>query len=425
MGIESSVRTALRIAALLIVAGLARSADGQDSLRIAAIVNDDVISVLDLAVRTSMVILSSRVTDSPEIRSRLAPQVLRGLIDERLKMQEAKRLGIPVSKQEIDREIEQIANQNNMKVPEFEAVLRKSGILISSLAAQFESDIAWRGLLERQLRPSIVIGDDEIDEELAQINANLGKPEYRVAEVFLARDSSSSDEQVRLAAERLAEQIRQGVDFAAVARQFSQSASAAAGGDLGWVRPGELDPALDAVLPTMREGDVAGPIRSAGGYHILQLRRLRQTSAGESSEGKVSLKQFFLPVAANAPEREVQQANKLAQQVAAQAQTCEDLERLTKELSPKTQSDLPGVAISELPRELVPIALNQPIGKASQPVQFETGIGVFMVCSREAADTGVPSRLQIAERLSRERLDLLARGYLRDLRRAAFIDIRV
>lgn len=419
------MRRTFHLAAVLLAAGLAGSARGEESLRIAAIVNEDVISVLDLSVRTSMVIATSHVQDSPELRSRLAPQVLRGLIDERIKTQEAKRLGVKVSKQEVDRQIEGLASQNKMSLPEFEDALRRSGILISSLAAQYESEIAWARLVQRQLRASVNISEDEIDEAIEQIKANLGKPEYRVAEIFLPRDSSGSDEQVRLAAERLAEQVRQGVDFAAVARQFSQSTTAATGGDLGWVRPGELDPAIDDVLPTMQEGGVAGPIRTAAGYYILQLRQLRQTSAGGGAEGRVSLKQFFLPLAANADEKEVEKANKLAQQVSTQAQTCDDLERLTRELSPKTQSDLPDVTISQLPKELVPIALNQPISQATQPQRFKTGIGVFMVCARDINESGIPTRLQIAERLSRDRLDLLARGYLRDLRRTAYIDIRI
>jgi peptidyl-prolyl cis-trans isomerase SurA len=71
------------------------------------------------------------------------------------------------------------------------------------------------------------------------------------------------------------------------------------------------------------------------------------------------------------------------------------------------------------------IATDLPIEVPSEPIRVETGIGIFMVCERRMAGPNLPSRAEIAERLLGERLDLLARGYMRDLRRAAFVDLRV
>ncbi|MEX2009163.1 MAG: SurA N-terminal domain-containing protein, partial [Dongiaceae bacterium] len=157
---------------ILAAVGLANPLRAQDSLRIAAVVNDDVISQFDLAVRTRMVIVSSRLEDTPEIRRRVTPQVLRGLIDERLKMQEAKRLGVVVNKADIETQIAGIAKQNNMTLAEFETVLERNGILRQTLADQVRTEIAWAIVVQRRMRPSIDIGDDEIDEALAQIADN-------------------------------------------------------------------------------------------------------------------------------------------------------------------------------------------------------------------------------------------------------------
>ena len=82
--------------------GAPLAARAQDSISIAAVVNDDVISKRDLEVRERMVISSSHLQDSPETRTRLGPQVLRGLIDERLKLQEAGRLGIKVPADDVE-----------------------------------------------------------------------------------------------------------------------------------------------------------------------------------------------------------------------------------------------------------------------------------------------------------------------------------
>ena len=75
------------------------------------------------------------------------------------------------------------------------------------------------------------------------------------------------------------EQIRGGAPFSAVAAELSNSATAAVGGDIGWVLPGQLDPEVDQALGSMQKDDIAGPIRAAGGFYILQLRDERSITA--------------------------------------------------------------------------------------------------------------------------------------------------
>src|SRR5262249_46214861 len=110
---------------------------------------------------------------------------------------------------------------------------------------------------------------------LHQVEANQGQPQRRVSEIFLAVDDPSTEEDVHRNADRLIEQIRGGVPFSALAAQFSDSATAAVGGDIGWVLPGQLDPDVDQALGSMKKDDIVGPVRGAGGYYVLQLRDQR------------------------------------------------------------------------------------------------------------------------------------------------------
>jgi len=273
------VRKPIALVLLAMLVGAPHAAPAQDSIRIAAVVNDDVISERDLNVRVRMVISSSRLQDSPETRARLGPQVLRGLIDERLKLQEAGRLGIKVPANDVTQQIKTIADENKMSLENFEAALAQSGITIDSLRTQITAELSWLRVIQRRLRPQVTISDDQIDEAMAEIKANANQPEYLLAEIFLAVDSPTQEAEVKQNADRLIDQIHQGAGFSAVARQFSQSSTAAGGGDLGWVHQGQLDRALDAVLPTLKKGDVSAPIRSLGGFHILYLRDQRQSGA--------------------------------------------------------------------------------------------------------------------------------------------------
>ncbi|QQP88025.1 peptidylprolyl isomerase [Skermanella sp. TT6] len=250
----------------------ARSVEG-----IAAVVNDDIISMSDLSARLQLALVSSGLPGTAEVRQRLTPQVLRSLVDERLQMQEASRANISVTDKEIDDAFGRVAEQNQMKRDQLEKMLSSQGVPRSALESQIRATIGWGKLVQRRLRPSIEIGEEEIDAVLRRIEANAGKPEYLAAEIFLAVDSPEREEEVRRLADRLVEQIGQGASFPAVARQFSQSAGATNGGDLGWVQQGQLPDELDSALRDLRPGQASRPIRSLTGYHILLLREQRTT----------------------------------------------------------------------------------------------------------------------------------------------------
>ncbi|EWY39970.1 peptidylprolyl isomerase [Skermanella stibiiresistens SB22] len=250
----------------------ARSVEG-----IAAVVNDDIISTSDLTARLQLALVSSGLPSTAETRQRLTPQVLRGLVDERLQLQEATRSNISVGEKEIGDAFARVAEQNRMDRDQLEKMLASQGVPRSTLESQIRSTIAWGKLVQRRLRPSIEIGQDEIDAVLQRIQANAGKPEYLTAEIFLAVDTPDREDEIKRLADRLVEQIGQGASFPAVARQFSQSAGASNGGDLGWVQQGQLPDELDTVLRELRPGQASRPIRSLTGYHILLLRDQRTT----------------------------------------------------------------------------------------------------------------------------------------------------
>ncbi|NUB30305.1 peptidylprolyl isomerase, partial [Azospirillum brasilense] len=251
--------------------------------RIAAVVNDEVISLSDVHARIRLALLNAGAQDNAETRQRLTPQVLRQLIDERLQLQEAKRLGVSVPSKEIDEAIGRIAEQNRMGRPQLEALLKTQNVPVSTLREQVRALLSWQRVMQRRIRQEVVIGDEEIDAVMQRIKANIGKPEYLVAEIFLAVDSPDQDEEVRRNAERLVEEVRRGGNFAALARQFSQSAGAASGGDMGWVRTGELNAELDKTLSTMRAGQLSSPVRTATGYHVLLVRDQRPFGSNAST----------------------------------------------------------------------------------------------------------------------------------------------
>ena len=398
----------------------------QDLQRIAAVVNDQVVSMFDLTGRIRLTIVSSGLEDSPEIRARLAPQILRTLIDETLEVQEAKRLNISVSTAEIDQALARIAKQNDMTDNQFSSFLKQSGIPLSTIVAQVRAGISWSKIVAQKIRPTIEIGDDQVQEYLDRLKANKDKPEYRLQEIFLSVDTPQQEDEVKRTAERLADQIRRGASFTAVARQFSQSATAAVGGDLGWVEEGALDPEIEKVVATLKVGDLSPPIRTVAGYHLVLLRDKRKSEAAAADNTKLKLEHLFLPGPANAKPEDFAALRSLAETVSENAQNCADFAALRKQL-PDAKTVIPdSVTISDLAPAIRAVAAKLPVGKASEPVTLNNGVFVMMVCSREGGDQGgLPSVEEVRNRLGKEKLDLLTRRYIRDLREAAFIDLRV
>jgi peptidyl-prolyl cis-trans isomerase SurA len=402
--------------------------------RIAAVVNEDIISVSDLEGRLKLALLASNIEDTPQNRQRISPQVLRSLIDEKLQMQEAKRLNVKVADDELKEALRRIESQNKLPAGGLDAYLKQRGLTQATLEEQVGATIAWGKLVRRRYGQQVIVTEDEINEALAKFKENIGQPLFRIAEIFLAIDDPRQEEEVRRAAERIVEQIRAGAPFPAMAQQFSQAATAGVGGDIGWVQPAQLAPELAQAVQALRPGGISPPIRAGSGFYILlaiDRRSPGQTTEVVTTEGTVHLVQVMFPVAAKPSPQEQERVQRTATTVSQQAKSCDDMRRLGRERSPQTSGDLGKIKMTDLPPDLRQAVSQLEVGQASPPLPLRGGIGVLMVCERDsprvaaAPPPPLPTREEVADSLNRQKLENIARRYLRDLRRVAFVDVRV
>ncbi|MBV8888313.1 MAG: peptidylprolyl isomerase [Alphaproteobacteria bacterium] len=392
--------------------------------RIAAVVNDEVISVWDLISRIKMVMISSNLPDSPETRKRVASQVLRTLVDEKLQLQEAKRQNVTATDDEIEKAVRQIEKQNNMQPGQLDAFLKARAIDKSALVDQLTASIVWTKLVRREAAQTNEISDEEIDDAMKRLKEHASEPQSRVAEIFLAVDNPAQDEEIRRLAEKLTDQMRHGARFSAVAQQFSQSATAAVGGDIGWVRPDQLSPDLGKAVSGLKPGELSAPIRTGGGYYLLLVLDRRTGNSGGEQEQVLNIVQVVFPLQQHPTEAMKRAALAEAESVRSAANSCPEMLKIGKEKAPQLSSE-GKIRVGEISPEMRNLVLNLPVGKASEPIVQKNGIGVIMVCDKAQTTAGLPSRDEVGEMLLRQRLDTLARRYIRDLRRNAFVDVRV
>lgn len=395
----------------------------QDGLGIAAVINDDVISILDLHTRTTMIIATSSMTDSSETRARISPQVLRGLIDEKLMLQEARRIGINVDQGDIDEGIQRIANNNKMTVAQLGEQMKSIGVPLTAVGARIEANIGWQVFVGRSLSRNIKIGKEEINDEIKRIQSSAGKPEYLLAEIFLPVDKPSQDANVQQLAARLVQQMKSGAPFSALASNFSRAPSAAKGGDMGWVQASHLDTVLLNVVGQLRPGNIARPVRTLGGYYIVLLRDVRTSPGLGAGDATLKLSQLHLLPSGQSD------LNQVGQQLVSMTRgvnSCAAFDALGAQSGSPMSGSLGEVSLSVLPPNMRTVLETLPVGQPSNPVATGGGMAVLMVCERQNAGMDMETiRADIAKRLKIERLEVAAQRHLRDLRRQAFVDIRL
>jgi peptidyl-prolyl cis-trans isomerase SurA len=245
-------------------------------MEIAAVVNDEAISMRDVEERMKLIIISSGLPNNQEVRAKVMPQVVESLIEEQLKMQEAARHNLEVSPEEIDEGLTTIAQQNKFSLEQFKSIMKQQGVPDKTLIRQIKAQLAWTKVVKNVLRNQVDVTDKDVDTRIARLKANLGKTEYLVAEIFLPIDNPQRAGEVQQLATRMAAELQaKKAPFGPVAAQFSKAAGAENGGSLGWIQEGDLEPDLNKVLIGMEEGQVSNPIRTPAGIYLLNLQKKR------------------------------------------------------------------------------------------------------------------------------------------------------
>jgi peptidyl-prolyl cis-trans isomerase SurA len=395
-----------------------------DSQGIAAIVNDRVISSYDLDQRVKLVLLSSGIPNTPENISRIRGQVLRSLVDEFLQMQEAQRLNINIPQEEVDAALARIAQRSNMTPDQIEEMLKEGGVSKATLQQQIRSDIAWNRVVQQQFAPLVTVGETEVDEVMRRLEEEAGEPRYLVSEILISYDSPAHAEEIAAGTQRLVEQIRQGAPFEAVARQFSQSPTAANGGDIGWVHASQLPEGVREVVTKMQPDMVSDPIRTLTGFYIVKLRAMQTGTGADPMRDQYQLMQVLLPLAPDADPQAVSRRAREVTEFRSQVSSCDQAEQLIRKYVSGTVSPRQQVIAGQLEPRLRQAIANVKVGGVTDPIRSERGVEMIVVCAHRAAEGELPTREQIDNSLFEQQLSMMGRRHLRDLRRDAVVVYR-
>lgn len=238
-----------------------------NKLKIYALVNGEVISSNDMQSRINAFILTTGIPYNAQTKGMITEKVLQAAIDEKLKVQEAKKNNIRVSREEIKSAVRAFEQENKMQPGQLQQILAEANVSMTIWIAQIEADIAWHKLLQSKAFSVAHVSESEISQVLKDMNKSMKVQKFMVSEIVINKKDAKNINQ-------LVEVLRKDPRFEMYAMQFSQSPSAANGGKLGWVPKGKMPAVLEQGFVNLKEGGVSKAISYGDDYYIFKLEKV-------------------------------------------------------------------------------------------------------------------------------------------------------
>ncbi len=392
-------------------------------IKATAIINSEVVTQTDVDQRLALLALAHGGRIPADEVDRLRQQVLRNLIDETLEIQAAKTEKITIKPADIDKTLLRVAANVKQTPEQLAQFLETQNSSIKTLRRQIEGEIAWQRLQRAKIESGVSVGEDEVKAVLDKLTASKGAEEYHIGEIFLPAPAGS-EAQVTAQANQILEQLKGGASFAGYARQYSQSSSAAVGGDLGWMRPELLPEPIANVLRGMTPGTVSSPIANSGGVSIIVVQDSRKILTRDPRDAVLSLKQVSVTFPKGTTRQQAEPVVANFANAARNVGGCGGADKMAADFHGEiVQQD--AVKMRDLPNALQHLMIPMQVGQATQPFgSLEEGVRVLVICGRDEVDPPAPSYDTVYNQKMEERINLRAQRYLRDLRRDAVIEFR-
>ena len=425
---------ALALAALIIAAPGALAQQPRQIVvldRIVAVVNEDVITRLDLdeRLRVATAQLKQQGTPPPP-REALEKQLLERMVTDRVQLQLAKETGLRVDDSELDKTLQRIAQDNKLSLPQLRALLEKDGVPFARFREDIRSEIILARLREREVDNRISVAESEIENFISTQQAQAGQSdEYNLSHILVTVPENASPEQIqarRSRAEQALEQIRAGADFRQVAASFSEAPDALQGGAMGWRDAARLPSLFVDALKTLPIGGLSPILRSSNGFHVLKLNE-RRGSTSPVIVRQTHARHILIKTNELVPEVEARRRLAGLKERLDNKADFAELARLHSEDGSNIKGgDLgwlsPGDTVPEFERAMDAL---EP-GQVSGPIQSPFGWHLIQVLARRNEDMSREHRrLEARKALRARKSDESHQEWLRQLRDRAYIEYRL
>ncbi len=202
--------------------------------------------------------------------------LLRDLINQSLLVQRAKDLDI-TGETDLVKRLDQIRQQNNLpSMDALQQAVESSGISWEDYKQRMLDEILKEKVIQQEVGPTVKIGNDEVQKYYEAHKSDFVKPEeVDISEIFLSTENKTPQDidVIKAKAAAIEQRLKQGEDFAALARKFSEDTAASAGGEVGEFQPGMMTPDIQKAVFALKQGDSTDVMPVKNGleiYHVNQ-----------------------------------------------------------------------------------------------------------------------------------------------------------
>lgn len=399
--------------------------------KIIAVVDDNIITQVELDDRVKLI--SQQIIQQGgrlPSQDRLRKQILERLILEKLQLEMARKTGVRVNDEMVNRVVSNIARQNNMTMEQFRQVLKRDGFEFADFRENIRKEVTINRLRKIRVENKVNISEQEIENFLAQSSKNRSSgDEYRLGHILIATPEAATPEQIekaRLEAETVIKELNNGDDFSQKAIAVSNDELALKGGDLGWRKTAQLPSLFTSVVSGMSKNEIKGPLRSASGFHIIKLVDKR------SNEQKHIVNQTLARHILIRPTQVLSQEDARLRlvDILRRIKAGEDFASLAKASSDDKAAAAEGGSLGWVsPGKMVP-AFEEEMdklkpGEISEPFLTQFGWHIVQVLSRRKHDnTEQFQRSQAIHLIRKRKTEEAIQDWLRRLRAEAYVDYR-
>jgi peptidyl-prolyl cis-trans isomerase SurA len=431
--IHSLIRGALATIAIIILTFSAGRTLATPIDRIVAIVDDDVVMQSEFdRFRTRVVQQMSQHGGQLPPEGILNRQILERLVMSRIQLQYAKRAGVTVDDDTLNKAVASIASQNKLTMDQFRQEIEKDGYDFAQFREDIRNEITIGRLKQKEVDNHITVSDREIDSYLQNPNnkGSVGDTEYHLSHILISTPEGASADQIAKAQKKAAgvlEQLRGGADFGKAAASNSDSREALEGGDLGWRKAGEMPALLGDALRNMKPGDISDVMRGPSGFHIIKLIEVR-AGGGPISVTQTHARHILIKTSEAVSQEE---ARTKLEKLKARLDGGDDFAALARSHSEDRGSaanggDLgwtnPGQMDPDFEREMSAL---QP-GQTSQPFQTQFGWHIVQVLERRQHDDSAEAeRSKARDAIRQRKTEEEFQAWMRRLRDEAYVEYRM
>jgi peptidyl-prolyl cis-trans isomerase SurA len=399
--------------------------------RIIAVVDQNVITEQELADRIVSISkqLEKQGTELPPANV-LQKQILERLIADSLQLQLAAQTGIKVDNTQLDKTIERIAEQNKLDVASFKELIEKDGVSFNKFKEDIRNEIIISRVREREVDGKLNISEGEIDNYLTtEANLGVSQDEFELSHILIRTPENSSPEDIEKASAKVKEaleKLSKGTSFQQVSAEYSDAPNALEGGEMGWKSGTQMPKLFLDALKNTQVGEVAQPVRSPNGFHIIKLTNRRGTSS-QLVIDQTHVRHILIKLSEVVSQKEAKQKMDGIKERLDNGTKFEEMARqYSEDGSANNGGDLnwvnPGDTVPQFEKAMNELG----VGEISQPILTPFGWHIIQVLERRKQDMSKDAaRLKARQEIRKRKSEEAYQDWIRELRDRAFVELRL